>query len=196
MPSYARRTVMPEVPAPLQTHLSSVGGPSPIIQPPEPPADTHTSSHITAAQGTPATTALLRAYSPTSGDHFYTISVTERDTAAADLGYVDEGVACQVFATAETDTTPLLRVFNPASGDHFYTTSIAERDTAVATLGYHDEGIACHVFATAGTDTTPLLRVFNPDTVDHFYTTSATERDTAVATLGYQDEGIACHVYP
>jgi Repeat of unknown function (DUF5648) len=39
---------------------------------------------------------LLRAFSPASGDHFYTTSVAERDNAVAKLGYVDEGVACHV----------------------------------------------------------------------------------------------------
>jgi Repeat of unknown function (DUF5648) len=43
------------------------------------------------------TTPLLRAFSPVSGDHFYTTSVAERDNAVANLGYNDEGVACHVF---------------------------------------------------------------------------------------------------
>ena len=64
----------------------------------------------------------------------------------ANVGYGNEGVACQVFPAAGTGTTPLLRAFSPASGDHFYTTSAAERDNAVAKLGYVNEGVACHVF--------------------------------------------------
>jgi CspA family cold shock protein len=52
----------------------------------------------TASTTTGTTTApLLRAFSPGSGDHFYTTSVAERDNAVAKVGYVDEGVACQVF---------------------------------------------------------------------------------------------------
>jgi hypothetical protein len=43
-----------------------------------------------------ATTPLPRAFSPGSGDHFYTTSVAERDKAVANLGYVDEGVACHI----------------------------------------------------------------------------------------------------
>jgi len=42
------------------------------------------------------TAPLLRAFSPGSGDHFYTTSVAERDRAVANLGYVNEGVACHV----------------------------------------------------------------------------------------------------
>ena len=80
----------------------------------------------------PTTAPLLRAFSPGSGDHFYTTDVAERDNAVANVGYVNEGVACQVFPAAGAGTTPLLRAFNPTSGDHFYTTSVAERDNAVA----------------------------------------------------------------
>ena len=46
------------------------------------------------------TTPLLRAFSPATGDHFYTTSVAERDNAVANVGYVNEGVACHVFSAA------------------------------------------------------------------------------------------------
>jgi 2,5-diketo-D-gluconate reductase B len=45
----------------------------------------------------PTTAPLLRVFNPTSGDHFYTTSVAERDNAVANGGYRDEGVACHVF---------------------------------------------------------------------------------------------------
>ena len=35
--------------------------------------------------------------SPASGDHFYTTSAAERDNAVAELGYLNEGVACHVY---------------------------------------------------------------------------------------------------
>jgi hypothetical protein len=51
---------------------------------------------VFAAAGA-GTTPLLRAFSPASGDHFYTTSAAERDNAVAKLGYLSEGVACHVF---------------------------------------------------------------------------------------------------
>src|SRR6266511_3744605 len=96
------------------------------------------------------------------GDHFYTTSAPERDNAVANLGYINEGIACDVLGAAGAGTTPLFRVFSPASGDHFYTTDVAERDNAVANLGYVDEGVACHVFAAPGAGTTSLFRAFSP----------------------------------
>jgi hypothetical protein len=51
---------------------------------------------VLPAAGT-GTTPLLRAFSPGTGDHFYTTSASERDNAVAKLGYRDEGVACHVL---------------------------------------------------------------------------------------------------
>ena len=57
---------------------------------------TTTPTTTTTTTTWPTTTPLLRAFSPGSGDHFYTTSVAERDKAVANLGYVNEGVACHV----------------------------------------------------------------------------------------------------
>ena len=131
------------------------------------------------------------------GDHFYTTSAAERDNAVANLGYVDESVACWAPVILQgVGRTGFFRLFSPASGDHFYTTSAPERDNAVANLGYINEGIACDVLGAAGAGTTPLFRVFSPASGDHFYTTDVAERDNAVANLGYVDESIACDVFP
>jgi hypothetical protein len=128
------------------------------------------------------------------GDHFYTVSVAERDNALAHSGYIDEGVACAVFDWQAPGTVPLLRLLNPANGDHFYTTSQPEAANAVAVFGYQQEGTACFVFDTAGAGRTPLLRLINAANGDHFYTTSQPEAANAVAVFGYAAEGTACFV--
>jgi hypothetical protein len=91
-----------------------------------------------------------------NGDHFYTTSSAERDNAVANLGYVSEGVACEVFPAPQAGTTPLFRLLG-GNGDHFYTTSAAERDNAVANLGYVSEGVACEVFPAGGEQPFPDL---------------------------------------
>ena len=48
------------------------------------------------AAGT-STTPLLRLYNPATGDHLYTTSMAERDSAIAKSGYVNEGVTCHVY---------------------------------------------------------------------------------------------------
>jgi hypothetical protein len=91
-----------------------------------------------------------------NGDHFYTTSAAERDNAIVNLGYVLEGVACEVFPAPQAGTTPLFRLLG-GNGDHFYTTSAAERDNAVANLGYVSEGVACEVFPAGGEQPFPDL---------------------------------------
>ena len=129
------------------------------------------------------------------GDHLYTTSSTERDSAASVHGYHPEGVACHVFNGQQAGTTPLHRLFNSASGDHLYTTSNTERDSATRVHGYRSEGVACHVFNGQQAGATPLHRLFNSASGDHLYTTSSAERASAVSVHGYRLEGIACYVF-
>ena len=89
-------------------------------------------------------------YSPSGTDHFYTTNAAERDNAAANLGYSEEGTAAYVFSTAVCGSVPLYRMYNPSIIDHFYTTSAPERDNAINNLGYHDEGIAAYVNPVKG----------------------------------------------
>ena len=65
---------------------------------------TPTTTTTTAPTTTTGTTTvpLLRAFSPASVDHFYTTDVAERDNAVANVGYLNEGVACKVFSAAGT----------------------------------------------------------------------------------------------
>ncbi len=142
------------------------------------------------ASGTTNHISLHRLYSPSTGDHFYTTSDTERDFAIS-IGYTFENVACEVFPVGHPDGIPLYRLYHPSTGDHFYTTSAGERDNAHSALGYSDEGVACHV--PSGGDTVPLYRASRGE---HFYTTSLAEKNNAVTNLGYVDEGIACNVFP
>jgi hypothetical protein len=117
-----------------------------------------TACNVLAPQAS-SRTPLYRLLQTATGDHFYTTSATERNSAIAQAGYVSEGVACDVCAAADPGTTPMYRLYRPSNGDHFYTTSAPERDNAVATFGYLSEGIACHVFAGAGVDRVPLHRL-------------------------------------
>lgn len=130
-----------------------------------------------------------------AGDHFYTTSGAERDTAYAFINYLEEGTACYVYDAPLTSTTALYRCFHNGTSDHFYTTSVAERDSAVSSDGYVFEGVACYCFADGEAGTVPLLRLYNKANGDHFYTTSQAEANSAVYAFGYQLEGIACHVF-
>jgi predicted patatin/cPLA2 family phospholipase len=134
-------------------------------------------------------------YIEADGEHFYTTSSDEQDSAITAFGYQSEGIACYVYGTRATGTTELYRLLNPTSGDHFYTTSTAERDNATAASGYQSEGIACYVHGTQVAGSTALYRLLNPANGDHFYTTSITEREFVISRLSCQNEGTACYVF-
>ena len=140
--------------------------------------------------GSPNGQKLLSALSIGLGDHFYTATISERDTAISQYGYLSSGVAG--YAAAAPATVPLYRL---AGDHHFYTTSLTERDTAIRDYGFHSDGIACYVFPNPTVSAIPLFRMANFANGDHFLTTSADERDAAVRDYGYQSEGIACYVY-
>jgi hypothetical protein len=135
-----------------------------------------TACFVPSASGA-GTVSLFRLYNPGNGDHFYTTSAAERDSAIT-VGYVSEGVACLVFGAAAAGRIPLFRLYNPGNGDHFYTISAAERDSAI-NGGYISEGTACWVFPAMVAGSVPLFRMYNPGNGDHFYTTSAAEVNAA-----------------
>src|SRR5258708_5612016 len=96
------------------------------------------------------------------GDHFYTTSAVERDTAVMKFGYTSEGVACNVYLQSRA----------PQVGDHFYTTAQAAHDEFISTWGYRDEGIACYVLPNPGSSgAVPLYRLLSWSVWDNFYTT-------------------------
>jgi hypothetical protein len=102
------------------------------------------------------TAPLFRLANPVQGDHLYTTSVSERDQAVANLGYVSEGAAADVSATAQSGLVPLYRVSRTSGNwDRLYTTSTTQRDQIVASLGYVSEGVAAYVSATSQSGLVP-----------------------------------------
>ncbi|MDO4539176.1 MAG: hypothetical protein Q4B54_13510, partial [Coriobacteriales bacterium] len=89
-----------------------------------------------------ATPQVQRLYNPNSGEHFYTLSVGERDLLVA-AGWKYEGTA---FKPAAASSTPVYRLYNPYGGHH-YTASVGERDLLVL-AGWHDEGVGWYGLAS------------------------------------------------
>ena len=142
------------------------------------------------------TVPLLRAYSLSQGDHFYTTDAAEMEWAVSTGIYNSEGDAATVLPSQAPLTVPLYRLYSASAGDHLYTTSASERDTA-SNEGYSYEGITAYVYPENDCGTVPLFRMYSPIVTDHFYTTNAAEKQSAITgTSGYVDEGIACYVNP
>ncbi|KAJ7478071.1 hypothetical protein B0H11DRAFT_2029209 [Mycena galericulata] len=89
------------------------------------------------------TAPFYRLSNTQSGDHFYTMSESERDMASASGGYTQEGVAAYIYATQICDSVPLYRLSN--GHEHFYTADEDESHAAVTSAGYILEGVAGYV---------------------------------------------------
>ena len=124
---------------------------------------------------------LYRVYNPHTGEHFYTLSATERD-ALVRAGWKDEGKAWK----APQSGVPIYRLYNPNASDHHYTPNEKEKN-ALVKLGWKDEGVAFHGHNAYGR---AVYRVYNPNAKSgsHHYTLSRKERD-ALVKKGWKDEG-------
>jgi len=144
--------------------------------------------------------AVYRFYNRETGTHFYTISVSERDSVIqAFPQFAYEGATFSALAQARAGAVPVFRFYNTKTSTHFYTTSVSERDGIIAYYPqFAYENTAFYAMPDAGTDgRVGVFRFFNKVTGAHFYTASVTERDKVVASYpNFVYEGIAFYVYP
>ncbi|KIK57265.1 hypothetical protein GYMLUDRAFT_122415, partial [Collybiopsis luxurians FD-317 M1] len=134
-------------------------------------------------------TPLLRAYSGSASDHFYTTNSTEMNNALTG-SYAFEGDAAFVWTSQEGSTVPLYRLFSQSLSDHFYTVDPTEANNSQS-LGYTYDtptGIAGYVYPYSVCGASPIYRMWNNAVKDHFYTMSITESENAT---GWVIEGIA-----
>ncbi|MCR5032109.1 MAG: hypothetical protein K6A92_04530 [Lachnospiraceae bacterium] len=128
------------------------------------------------------TVPVYRLFRPTTGEHLYTISTSERDSFTAQ-GWNDEGIA---WYTPASSDRPVYRLYHRSADYHHYTTSTQERDQLVS-QGWEDQGIGWY---SGGS--TPLYRLYDPKAKpagSHHYTMSKEER-SQLLSKGWNDEGI------
>jgi hypothetical protein len=148
---------------------------------------------------------IYRFWAPTTGQHFYTISPSERDTLASTYWYFwqYEGVAFKACVTEyQPGLSPVYRFWSPVSSCHFYTISEEEKDYLIANFSYFwtYEGIAFYAFPEGAqpAGTAPVYRFWSPISSTHFYTISADEKDWLIANHSYfwTYEGIGFYTFP
>ena len=147
---------------------------------------------------------LFRFYNAVTKDHFYTISVAERDSLikkylAWDSEYHYEGVGWKVETAKTVTNTAVYRFYDAKNKDHFYTIDPAEKSQLQSKYSrnqtnYKYEGIGW--YTPKAKNSTPLYRFYNSWVKDHFYTTSAAEKNQLIAKWNkdqtkYVYEGIA-----
>lgn len=132
--------------------------------------------------------ALYRLYQSKTDRHFYTLNISERDTAIKN-GFKLEGTAYYVSYGSSNGLTPIYRLYNSRMNYHFYTISIAERDRATG-VGFTYEGIGFYAGTSSANNAVPVYRLLNTVSGRHLFTINPAERDSAVKS-GYRYEGIS-----
>lgn len=144
------------------------------------------SDKTAASEGLVATddsVVVYRMYSDDSGEHLYSIDLTEIGKLITE-GWKYEGPG---WLAPKSSSTPVYRVYNPYSDDHHYTVSSAERDQLVE-AGWVDQGISWY---SDDAKTVPIYRDYNPNkqTHNHNYTGSKVEHENLIYE-GWRAEGI------
>ncbi|MEP6559188.1 MAG: serine protease, partial [Burkholderiales bacterium] len=153
-----------------------------------------------AATGTgPAgRTAVYRFFNASTGAHFFTTSVGERDYVASTLReFAYEGPVFYAYPGNFPGQNPVYRFYNPQTRAHFYTISLEERDQVVRTLpAFQYEGISWSAQTLPGNGSVPIYRFFNGQTGTHFYTVSGQERNIVVNEFpAYNFESIGYYAW-
>lgn len=134
------------------------------------------------------TTIIYRLYKQSTGEHFYTDSLSEQKTCLQNSIWKDEGYG---WLAPTSSNLPVYRLYNPYTTDHHYTMDQNEYET-LQTMGWNGEGIVFYS-ALPTDESKPLYRLYNPNAQEagsHHYTLDLAERDGLIK-LGWKDEGIA-----
>ena len=97
-----------------------------------------------AAYASPTNATIdLHRFLMSNGGHFYTANTFEKNILSQDSSFTYEGVAYQVYSTAEPPqgSTPVVRYLSNA-GSHLYSTSELEQSNLNASAQWTNEGIA------------------------------------------------------
>ncbi|MBY4596401.1 trypsin-like serine protease [bacterium BD-1] len=144
-------------------------------------------------------TAVFRFYNPSTGAHFYTSSVLERDFVISTYpAFTYEGPKFKASSLAGPGLAPVYRFFNVQTGAHFYSISPAERDFVLDTYPqFKYEGTAWYSQPQAGNKAAQMYRFFNLRNSVHFYTLSKAESDFVRATYPeWKYEGGVYYAWP
>ncbi|HEX8974751.1 MAG TPA: SpoIID/LytB domain-containing protein [Patescibacteria group bacterium] len=120
---------------------------------------------------------VYRFNNPTTNDHFYTASESEKNSIAQ---------------------IPVYRFYSPTNGHHFYTALESEKNiiSNTAQSGYVPEGIAFYAYNSQISGTSPVYRFYNSSSSDHFYTISEDEKNSLInSQSGYSFEGVAFYAF-
>ena len=133
-------------------------------------------------------TSVYRMYNAYTGEHFFTMSASEKETLSGNTGsgWIYEGVAWNAYSTQTSGCSPVYRLCNSGSWLHFFTNNEAER-ASLKNSGWIDEGIAWY---SPSYSDAPSYRLYNESSGQHFFTTNINECVSVLRDKNWKDEGI------
>ena len=143
---------------------------------------------------------LYRFWSDQNQGHFYTSSVSERDTVINnydDFVWRYEGIAFTIISCSAPGASQVYRFWSDQNQHHFYTISDTERNEVIN--NYDDfvwryEGIVFCAYQTSQPGSSPVYRFWSDQNQTHFYTINPTERDLVINNYDdfvWKYEGVA-----
>lgn len=135
---------------------------------------------------------VYRLYNPNSGEHVYTMGLTEKNNLVH-LGWGYEGVLADSYYNypgVSYTKIPVYRLYNAQSGQHLYTKNTYEVSSLI-TKGWANEGIVFYDSSNCTLKSvTPVYRLYNPNSSQHFFTNDINESNY-LTNLGWNYEGEA-----
>ncbi|MBH1963248.1 MAG: serine protease [Comamonadaceae bacterium] len=144
-------------------------------------------------------TPVFRFFNASTGAHFYTNSVLERDFVISTYpAFHYEGPTFSAFPHTGPGLAPVYRFFNIQTSAHFYSNSAAERDYVLDTYPqFQYEGPTWYARPEAGNNAHQMHRFFHLKNGVHFYTLDQAEADFVRATYAdWKYEGGVYYAWP
>jgi hypothetical protein len=137
---------------------------------------------------------LFRFYSSVYQTHFFTSSVTEKNTLINNPNWTYEGAWNNIFNQQEYASVPVYRLVRNGTQKRFYTRHESEKNALVASGAWTYEWIAYYVYPSQKPNTTGVRRFYRSSTQTHFYTSNLSEINSLKNSGQWTDEGIVWYV--
>lgn len=138
--------------------------------------------------------AIYRMYSPTSGNHAWVTTLSQKNEYIQ-KGYNYEGIAFHAPSQKNQESPPadgknhVYRFYISSSNSHFYTSSLSGRDGLIGRNDFVYEGVSWSTSAIATAK--PVYRLYSQKVGEHIFTTDTAERTALLATKSWVSEGIS-----
>ncbi len=135
-----------------------------------------------------------RFFNPSSGGHFFTADVVEKENVEDRNLFDSEGVGFRAFSASQElgqNTVPIYRFLNIELGSHLFTAFELEREFLSSSEHFVFEGIGFLALAIDTAETVPVHRFFNKVNGGHFFTISEVEKNAVEGNSQFIYEGEA-----